>query len=317
MRIQPIGHGSCRIESQALNYSLSVRGLDAKALNAFLSGIGSRPIWPGTGSSDVIRAELLNAEPGPVDMPLVVRELDDGKLETRSGGPGQVIARPGYHSTKHLLPQSLHLLLAQQWARAGILTLHAAVISTPQGGVLILGPRGGGKSVLAMSALAANLGVVSDDWLLLGRDAGGSIQAERLRAFLMLRRSWATDQLSGRCARLLSRELTGRNKKIIPIPPDSPVFPAREKITRVWLLNRPRGARSGLSQLRPTNPAQLLGRLVEASMPLLFSTLFKHEHQAMLATARQLIASARGQLLETGTDLVDDPQGTWSRLTAT
>ena len=153
-----------------------------------------------------------------------------------------MIARCGIPQFDRILPQSLHLLLAQQWARAGIMTLHAAAVSTPGGGILSLGPRGAGTSTLTVSALAAGLGVITDDWMILGRAADGQIEVERLRGFLMLR------------------------------------------------------------------------RLVESSMPLLFSAEFGHEHRALLDTARQLISSAPCQALEPGTDIVSRPAQAWSRL---
>ena len=314
MRVQPDGEQACRIEGQALDFRLAVRGLDAAAVGAFLGGTGSRPEWPGAGGIAGVSAELLDAGPGSDRAPVITHEFDDGRLETRSGGPGRVIALPGYRSATHMLPQSLHLLLAQQWAQAGILTLHSAAVSTPQGGVLILGSRGAGKSVLSLSARAAGLGVVTDDWMLLGRDRQNRIQAERLRAFMMLRQSWAVEELGRRYPGLSDSRPTRRPKQVIAVPGDNPEFPASTQIDRIWLLRRPRGARSEHSRLTAVSTAHALGQLVEASMPLLFSTQFDHEHQALLATARGLIATARGQTLETGTDLIEEPKRTWSRL---
>jgi len=305
------GHGLIR--GQALDFSLATPGLAAPALAAFLRGTGQRPDWLATAGGG-IRAELIAADEAGADGPLIVHDLDDGRLEMRSGGSGRLIARGSGLPADRMLPQSLHLLLAQQWARAGIMSLHAAAISTPQGGILILGPRGAGKSTLTVSALAAGLGVVSDDWMLLGRAADASIQVERLRGFLMLRRGWAAEQLSRRCPGLALIPVARRPKQVMELPADDQAFPPTAPIRSVWLLQRPRGARAEHSTLRAASPACTLSRLVEAGMPLLFSANFQHEHQALLNTARQLIGNASTQSLEPGTDLVNDPATAWRRL---
>ena len=79
-----------------------------------------------------------------------------------------------------LLPQALHLLLTQQWARAGLMPVHACAFSIAGQGILALGDRGAGKSSLVLAALAAGARIVSDDWLLLGLDTDQVIQARAI-----------------------------------------------------------------------------------------------------------------------------------------
>lgn len=313
MIIDPHGPGQCLIRGRRLEFGLRISGLDAPLLQAFLHGTGGRPDWIEAGGNG-IGAELLGTGGAESERPLVVRELEDGRLETRSGGAGHVFARGAGLPADRMLPQSLHLLLAQQWARGGILVVHAAAVNTPRGGILILGSRGTGKSTLSVSALAAGLGTVSDDWMLLGRDPAGTIAVERLRGFLMLRRSWAAESLSQQCPDLRLVRVAQRPKQVMELREDGARFPPTARIRSVWLLQRPRGARAEHSRFSPANPAYCLRRLVEASMPLLFSAEFPHEHRALLATAQQLIRTAPCRILEPGTDIVAEPAAAWRRL---
>jgi len=314
MIITPHGQGHCVIRGQTLDFRLKISGLGAKELQAFLGGTGGRPDWIALAGDDGVGAELLTAEEADESAPLIVRELEDGRLETRSGGAGRVVARGEGLPPDRMLPQSLHLLLAQQWARDGILVVHAAAVNTLQGGILILGPRGAGKSTLTVSALAAGLGAVSDDWMLMGQSPRHDITVERLRGFLMLRRSWAAERLSEQCPDLRLVPFAKRPKQVMELPEDGARFPPTARIRSVWLLQRPRAARTEHSRLSPASAAFCLRRLVEASMPLLFSSEFEREHQALLATARHLIRSAPCRILEPGTDIVNDPAGAWQRL---
>lgn len=60
----------------------------------------------------------------------------------------------------------------------GLVMLHAACVGPPDTGLLIVGAGGSGKSTLALSALAAGLRYVGDDYCLL--DPGGNIRAHAI-----------------------------------------------------------------------------------------------------------------------------------------
>jgi len=315
MKIQPESTpGKSRLRGDRIAFDIAIDGLDASQLHALLHGGSDQVDWLQLASVHGIRADIATSDDKPVSPTPVSHDTEDGRVETTSGGPGQVIVEAHHEKPVNLLPQSLHLLLAQQWARSGILTLHAAAILTPNGGILVIGPRGGGKSVLTLSALAAGYGVISDDWILLGRNTEKEIQVERLRPFMMLRQSWAADQLRTRLPRLATRPVNNRPKQLIRLPENTKRFPIGGPINQVWLLNRPRSARGQQTRLTPTSQTSALAKVVEANMPLLFSKAFPTEHSALMDTIKQLLKNAPAYEVETGTDIVEKPGEVWAKL---
>ena len=306
-------NGHCLLEGDHIGFQIALKGLSAAELNRLLHGNGPASSWRPDGSNRKISADNAVA-PAKATGSAVVHKLEDGDFESTSGGPGQLIVDQHHNEPISLLPQSLHLLLTQQWARSGIHSLHAAAILTPAGGILVIGPRGGGKSVLSLSALVAGHGVISDDWILLGPGSDDQIQVERLRPFMMLRQSWAADQLRARLPNLIAAPVSKRPKQVIRLPVDSPQFPIGGTIDQIWLLKRPRSARRSQTSIDPIPSASALAKLVEASMPVLFSRQFPIEHQALMETSKLMLAKTRAMQVETGMDLVESPHAAWRRL---
>ena len=59
----------------------------------------------------------------------------------------------------------------QWWAKSrGLQLVHAGAVGTPDGGVLLAGASGSGKSVTALSCIKSDLLYASDDYVLLGTD---------------------------------------------------------------------------------------------------------------------------------------------------
>jgi hypothetical protein len=304
----------CRIIGDGLPFEIDLSGMRNTELHGLLHGGTDSRQWLDRVGQPPFTANSLEADtPANPDTSPASHDLDDGHFQATSGGPGQVQIAEHHQRPVNLLPRSLHLLLAQQWARSGILSLHAAAILTPTGGILVIGPRGGGKSVLTLSALVAGHAVISDDWILLGKGEDNHIHVERLRPFMMLRQSWAADQLRARVPRLNTRALANRPKQVIHLPANSKRFPVSAPINRIWLLKRPRSARTQQTRLAPTSPTTALSKIVEASMPLLFSKQFPIEHQQLMATIQTLLKGAPAFEAETGTDIVEDPVGAWGK----
>jgi hypothetical protein len=307
------GAGQCRTSGDRIQFDIRLNGIDAPQLQALLRG-NQTIDWLNLARAKSVSADNHTADPATTNGKLITHEIGDGRFEARSGGHGKVVVENHHKNPISLLPQSLHLLLAQQWARSGILTLHAAAIMTPGGGILVIGPRGGGKSVLTLSALSAGYGVISDDWILLGMNSDNQIQVERLRPFLMIRQSWAAGQLRARLPRLASRPLENRPKDLVRLPENSRRFPIGGSIDQIWLLKRPRSARSKQTRMTPTSQTTALARVVEASMPLLFSKAFPTEHQKLMATIKTLLKIAPVHEVVTGMDIVEEPGKAWQRL---
>lgn len=296
-------------------FRLVLDGLSASQLAAIFKGLGE----PQPASASQISCDVADAGDGarPDKYPRPPSNafslgLPDGELMLASGGRGVLTPRWQHTSTELLMPQSLNLLLSQQWARLGLMTLHAAVIQVDGKGVLVLGERGSGKSVLAAAALNAGAAVVSDDWVLLGRRHTDFV-AERLRGFLMLRAGWAAEQLQ---QTLGYRPGSLRPKSVLPIPQADARFPPGAAIDHIWLLRRPRTGRAHATSARSLTSQQALAELIRSGMPILFSARFPHERAALMAMLGDLLRTLPLHMLETGTDLVERPAETLSRLTA-
>ena len=305
----------CRIIGDGLPFRIELTGMSGAELHKLLHGGADSEQWLNRVSQPPCVADNIDAT--ATDHPDIApagHDLDDGHFRAASGGPGQVEVADHHQAPVNLLSRSLHLLLAQQWARSGILSLHAAAILTPAGGILAIGPRGGGKSVLTLSALVAGNAVISDDWILLGKGEDQLINVERLRPFMMLRQSWAADQLRTHLPRLKSRALDNRPKQVTRLPANSRRFPVSGTINRIWLLKRPRSARTRHTRLTPISQTTALSKIVEASMPLLFSKQFPVEHRQLMATIQTLLKGAPAFEVETGTDVVEDPAGAWKEI---
>lgn len=110
----------------------------------------------------------------PSEGPIFSQRMDDGEVTLHSGAGGEWRGHAGLQVHPRLLmPRSFALMLAQQWARSGALPLHAAVLVVDGQGVLVLGRRGAGKSVLGLAAVSAGHQLVSDDTVLLAQDPDG------------------------------------------------------------------------------------------------------------------------------------------------
>lgn len=305
------GGALIEISGSSLCFRLLLLGLRTEHLETIFRGRGNPPpasaasisCWPASFSDS---APELAPDPSTADW----FSLTDGGLMLASGQPGLLTPAWDNSDGEFLIPQSLNLLLSQQWARLGLMTLHAAVIRVRQQGVLVLGDRGSGKSVLAAAALSGGGAVVSDDWVLVGAQEGG-FMAERLRGFLMLRSGWATERLR----QSLGFEPGSRQHKSVFLIPESDArFPSGTKIDRVWLLRRPRAARAEFSEIHPLARHQALGEFITAGMPILFSRQFPQERGSLMSMLRGLLADRPLQLVETGLDLIEQPADTLARL---
>lgn len=214
------------------------------------------------------------------------------------------------------MPHSLGLAMAQQWARAGLLPVHAAVLEIEGKGVLVLAGKGSGKSVLSLATLCARGRVVSDDWILLGIHPSHGLWASRLRGSLSFRLCWAVEQLVGQLDELKFQCWPERPKLTLDLASAQNAqerFPVGIGIDAVWLLERPRGSRPTTSLCEPVAAAHALSALIQSSSPLLFAASMPIERARLMKLASRLL-NATVLRVRTGTDLIESPSSTLGRL---
>jgi hypothetical protein len=228
----------------------------------------------------------------------------------RSGAAGEVRVEAGHVLGDVLQPVSLNLLLAQQWARAGLMLVHGAAFELDGTGILALGERGAGKSVLTAAVLAAGGRVVSDDWVMLGITADGTFHAERLRDFLMFRTDRATQSLLARLDDLRVIEQRHPPKQVVRIGGESSRFPQAVRIDQTWLLRRPRARRRGSTSASLASPLDAMRSLTGATTPIVLSNRCPVERRVLLETVRRLTQELPVCQIDAGLDLVETPTET-------
>lgn len=312
MRIQ-----GTELLSVSLQRGLQVGVLDAVWLESLFFGIGRRPSWRELAKKGSLRFSASGNFPSPLDVASEYsRDFGDSLVECTSGGDATTTILPTHKPSGRLhIPAAMGFAFAQQWARHGYACVHGALLSVEGKGVLVVGARAAGKSVLSASALAAGGGIVTDDYLLLGvKD--DVVLGERIRRFVSLRRSWAADALAEGFSDEWTPDRSGR-RVFLRIEPDEDRFPEFARIDHIWVLNRPRAGRQKHSSLTRINHAEVYAALVSAIQPLLLGADFPHERAKLQALMTRLITRLPVARLETGQDIVLEPQKTWQRLLAT
>ena len=307
---------ACRLVSDVFDAAIRIEGLTAPELRARLFERGARWPWHRLSGRGPLTIELVNGvrhEPSQGVQRIVERDLPDGQVRLISGSRSELTLRADHDDPEALLPSSLYLCFAHQWARAGLLPLHGAAFANEKGGVLAVGSKGTGKSTLTAAALIAGCRVVSDDWLLAQPSPTGFL-VERLRRFIMLRRGWASDQVLAKLPDLAFADNGVRPKMTLRLPPRDARFPNRASVTRLFELSRPRGARSEMSQLESLSDRQAMAALVQSSMPLLFSAALPIEQTLLLEACNQGLPPLQKFRLVPGSSLVSDPSAETAKL---
>jgi len=318
MHVEPApGNRRALVRSDALASSLIVSGLPARELATLLRGECLAALWrPGLA----LEVDCSTASGASSTGPSRQIDLADGRVGLTSGGPGRLVVEPRHTLDNTVLPQSLYLLLAQQWARAGVLMVHGAAFEFDRSGVLALGARGGGKSVLTAAALLAGARVVSDDWVLVGCDPNRQLVAERLRRFLMLRRGWAGQTLLEALIARGARATPAARKWVLALD-KQPAGIRNQLLTgaaldQIWLLRRPTAARAVATSREPVGSAEVFAGLIQATMPLLFAKPFKIESAMLVQTARSLVSRLERAMVTPGSDIVASPESAIEMLVA-
>ena len=163
---------------------------------------------------------------------------------------------PDYHNG------SPFLIVLQWWAESeGLSLIHAGAVGTNDGGVLLAGAGGSGKSTTALSCLAAGFRYVSDDYCLLeslvGDRAHTLFCTGKLDSFSM-RLLPEFESMSGAQAREIDE------KTVIFLHQNRPKDLAMSLPIKAILL--PRLSEDGTSSIRPSPPAKALHALAPSTI---------------------------------------------------
>jgi hypothetical protein len=300
----------------ALDGRVCVRADVPLAVAALFLGAPGRPSWRELKEIGPIRFGIEPvAVEGTVTATAVPFHRDFGDSCVRCASNADAIAQilPSHRERDPLkIPAALGFAFAQQWARHGLACVHGALLRVRDTGVLVVGQRAAGKSVLAASALAAGGAIISDDFLLAGLVAGQPV-GERIRNFLSLRRSWAAHALLDGHAEPWSQNRSG-NRAYLQITAGDARFPDHASIDRVWVIARPRHGRGETSTLAPIGQAECYAAVVAAIQPLLLGPALPFERDRLLPLMTRLVTGLPTARIETGQDIVLDPAGAWQRL---
>lgn len=299
---------ACRLSSQAFDAAVDVVGLSAAEM-AWLFGYpgGKAFAWTDLRRRGRIRIALAGEPPADLTAsPAVTTELSDGRVECRSGHAAILEIGEHHDSPGDRFARSLNLALSQQWARAGLMVIHAAGVVVEGHGSLVLGPKASGKSTLTAAVLAGGGRAVSDDWMLMGIDEKRQARMERMRGFLMLRRCWASDRLLGTDADLGFRAMNSRPKYTLSADARDERFPLSHPIEQICLLRRI-PTRPCRSERFAASPQAAMAALIAASMPLLFSADFPLERTKLGGLVAAVASKAKICGMVCGIDIPDDP----------
>jgi hypothetical protein len=312
------GRPVCRLISEHLGVDIRITGLSADEMSFRLEGRGSAWKWTRLVERGAVTVELVSEPihaPVKCDSAVYERDLPDGRIRLTSGGGAEFHVEPHHADHGGILPYCFHAAIAQQLARAGILTLHAAAVIAPQGGVLVIGRKGAGKSTLTASAIKAGLGVVTDDWVL-ADISGPRMRVERMRDYMMWRKGWAIEQLKRHLPAELLRESPTRPRFNLRLPDGDARFPRETTIQAACMLERPAAGRRQHTQSRPISGARALGSITESSMPIVLSERLPVERSCLLPRLTALLAGQRWHCIEAGTDLIES-EAAWPSMLET
>jgi hypothetical protein len=300
------------LRSAAFAADIAVLGLSPNQLRPLFGHIGADLVQPTFAPAQPLTVHNQDAVAPVAKSDPILRRFAEGTVQAVSGGGATV--RIDARDARFMLPQPLGFALTQQWARSGLLALHGCMVQINGRGILALGRRGTGKSILAASVLAAQGAVVSDDWVLVGATAKRQLMAERLRQYLQLRASAVGSELRAQLDRQMAFYAHTRTKFALPINDDHPASPPQAKISELWVLRRPSAARSKKTRLSTASPAVFFAALLDSSVAELVGNQFPVERMALLGTLQKLIGTLRCVVVETGSELASDPVGAWSDL---
>lgn len=237
-----------------------------------------------------------------------VRDWDGERVYTALNGLGcgtitvfDVDSRTGIYATTDAAAVTVYERAAPlrsflHWALAerGRHLVHAGAVGGPDGGVLVAGRSGSGKSTLALSCVAAGLGYLGDDYVLIDVNAAPPIaHAVHATAKLDVDATVWPDTLT---PRVLRREASDSAKVVLDMYRHRPMALLSSVPVRAVVL--PRARPGSPTRVRAASAAEG----VRAVAPSTTLQHFGHERSG-LATVAELMRGVPVYTIELGSDM--------------
>lgn len=194
-------------------------------------------------------------------------------------------------------------------ASAGALALHAAAFEVGEDGWLCAGASNSGKSTLATLAIRQGGRIVSDDSLLVWRQAE-TVQVAPLRRDVHLRP--ATAIILPPEHRRYSPE-TSPGARVTLTRADQPTVFTPRLIPRKLLLCRIDRRRTR-TRVRRISQGDALSGLILATSAAYLAREFPALHRATWAVAEHLVGTVESFQVDLGREVLEDPDGAWANL---
>ncbi|MEI7999874.1 MAG: serine kinase [Actinomycetes bacterium] len=169
----------------------------------------------------------------------------------------------------------LRSLLGWALGELGLQSVHAAAVGRTDGGVLLAGPGGSGKSSTALRGLADGLGHLADDYCLIS--TVGPPTAHSLYAVAKLDGPADLERLPEFGASVTNPERTGSEKLVIDVGRDFPDRVVTSFPIRAVVVPQVRaGAPTALAPMSSAAALRALGPTTMLQLPGAGSTAFRH-----------------------------------------
>ncbi len=197
----------------------------------------------------------------------------------------------------HEAATPLRFLFTRWMARHGRALVHAGAVGRPDGGVLLVGKNGSGKSTTSLACLHSELRHAGDDYVLLDGRRAPFVHSLYHSAQLHPDQIWRLPHLGPRVS---NHDLLDREKAVLYLREGYAAKMIQRFPLRAILMPRVTGLRK--TRLLPASPAQGLDAFVPNSV-MISPALGRQGLQMMV----RVVESLPSYVLELGTDLAEIP----------
>ena len=170
LRLRFAGAGMVPLVTRACSHLLrnggDGQGLEVLVWDSASTGVGLPPGRPGPQHGVVRPGDALNPRAGRARA--VLQQLEEA-FSIVDGGRAMFWARDGSALPAWERAAPLRHLMTLGLQAHGLHMVHAGAVGRPDGGVLLTGPGGSGKSTAALACLRSTLLYAGDDYVMVGR----------------------------------------------------------------------------------------------------------------------------------------------------